>query len=144
TAPSPRTSSASGASSPPSIRNSTPSRASTASDIAGMPTAARPPRLRAGLRLKLLVAASVLLLIPLLGVLYVRELEHLVLRVQEQGLVSTARAVGTALNDRPSLFRSGEVYPFALAPESDLKVDNLPAPIKVDGLDSDWEALPMV
>lgn len=109
-----------------------------------MPTAERPPRLRAGLRLKLLVAASVLLLIPLLGVLYVRELEHLLLRVQEQGLVSTARAVGTALNDRPSLFRSGEVYPFALAPDSDLKVDNLPAPIKVDGLDSDWEALPMV
>ena len=68
-----------------------------------------------GLRLKLLLAAGILLLIPLLGFLYVRELEHLLLKVQEQGVIATARAVGTALNDRPSLFLSGEVYPFALA-----------------------------
>src|SRR5262245_14436545 len=108
-----------------------------------MPTAERRPGLRAGLRLKLLLAASILLLIPLLGFLYVRELEHLLLRVQEQGLVSTARAVGTALNDRPSLFRSGEVYPFALAVNSDLAVENLPAAVIVDGLDDDWDKLPL-
>lgn len=108
-----------------------------------MPTAERRPGLRAGLRIKLLLAASVLLLIPLLGFLYVRELEHLLLRVQEQGIISTARAVGTALNDRPSLFVSGEVYPFALARESDLKVDNLPAAITVDGLADDWEKMPV-
>ena len=104
-----------------------------------MPIAEQRPGFRAGLRLKLLLAASVLLLIPLLGFLYVRELEHLLLRVQEQGLVSTARAVGTALNDRPSLFRSGEVYPFALSQESDLKIDNLSMAMAVDGLDNDWE-----
>jgi dedicated sortase system histidine kinase len=108
-----------------------------------MPTAERRPGLKAGLRLKLLLAASILLLIPLLGFLYVRELEHLLLRVQEQGIISTARAVGTALNDRPSLFVSGEVYPFALARESDLKVDNLPAPVSVDGSADDWEKLPV-
>ncbi|HEX4984792.1 MAG TPA: proteobacterial dedicated sortase system histidine kinase [Burkholderiales bacterium] len=91
-----------------------------------------------GLGLKLLLSAGVLLLIPLLGFLYVRELEHLLLRVQEQGVASAARAVGTALNDRPSLFLSGEVYPFALALDSDLRIDNLPAPIAVDGLTEDW------
>ncbi|HVY06237.1 MAG TPA: proteobacterial dedicated sortase system histidine kinase [Burkholderiales bacterium] len=91
-----------------------------------------------GLRLKLLLAAGVLLLIPLLGFLYVRELEHLLLRVQEQGVVATARAVGTALNDRPSLFLSGEVYPFSFAQGSDLRIDNLAAPITVDGAIEDW------
>ncbi|HKB46606.1 MAG TPA: hypothetical protein VKC57_02850, partial [Ktedonobacterales bacterium] len=57
----------------------------------------RGPGLRVGLRLKLFLAAGILLLIPLLGFLYVRELEHLLLKVQEQGVVATARAVGTAL-----------------------------------------------
>jgi len=99
--------------------------------------------LRAGLRLQLLLAASILLLIPLLGFFYVRALEDLLLKVQEQGVISTARAVGTALNDRPSLFRSGEVYPFALAQGSDLKIDNLPMPITVDGLADDWARQPV-
>ena len=58
--------------------------------------------------------------------------------MQEQGVVATARAVGTALNDRPSLFLSGEVYPFALAQGNDLRIDNLPAPIAVDGQTEDW------
>ena len=96
-----------------------------------------------GLRLKLLLAAGILLTIPFLGYLYVRELEHLLLRVQEQGVVSTARAVGTALNDRPSLFLSGEIYPFALAQDSDLRIENLPAPITVDGLTEDWARQPV-
>ncbi|MEO8005862.1 MAG: hypothetical protein ABI771_13195, partial [Betaproteobacteria bacterium] len=96
-----------------------------------------------GLRLKLLLAAGILLTIPFLGYLYVRELEHLLLRVQEQGVVSTARAVGTALNDRPSLFLSGEIYPFALAQDSDLRIENLPAPIAVDGLIEDWAKQPV-
>ena len=73
-------------------------------------TGRRGPGLRMGLRLKLLLAAGILLLIPLLGFLYVRELEHLLLKVQEQGVVATARAVGTALDDRPSLFLSQRHY----------------------------------
>ena len=96
-----------------------------------------------GLRLKLFLAAGILLLIPLLGFLYVRELEHLLLKVQEQGVVATARAVGTALNDRPSLFLSGEIYPFALAQGNDLRIDNLPEPIVVDGQVDDWARQPV-
>ncbi len=103
----------------------------------------RGPGLRFGLRLKLFLAASILLLIPLLGFLYVRELEHLLLKVQEQGVIATARAVGTALNDRPSLFLSGEVYPFALAQDNDLRIDNLPAPIVIDGQTEDWAKQPV-
>jgi dedicated sortase system histidine kinase len=105
-----------------------------------MPTAEyRAAGFRPGLRLKLFLAAGILLLIPLLGFLYVRELEHLLLKVQEQGVAATARAVGTALNDRPSLFLSGEVYPFALAQGNDLRIDNLPAPIVLDGQTEDWQ-----
>ncbi|HEX7952358.1 MAG TPA: hypothetical protein VF523_04695, partial [Burkholderiales bacterium] len=96
-----------------------------------------------GLRLKLFLAAGILLLTPLLGFLYLRELEQLLLKVQEQGVIATARAVGTALNDRPSLFLSGEVYPFALAQGNDLRIDNLPVPITVDGLADDWAREPV-
>ncbi len=109
-----------------------------------MPTAElKGPAFRPGLGLKLFFAASILLLIPLLGFLYVRELEHLLLKVQEQGVVATARAVGTALNDRPSLFLSGEVYPFALAQGNDLRIDNLPSPIAIDGQSEDWTRQPV-
>ncbi|MFN0315118.1 MAG: proteobacterial dedicated sortase system histidine kinase [Burkholderiales bacterium] len=103
----------------------------------------RAPVVRAGLRLKLFFAASILLLIPLLGFLFVRELENLLLKVQEQGVAATARAVGTALNDRPSLFLSGEVYPFALALDSDLRIENLPTPIAADGQAEDWARQPV-
>lgn len=98
---------------------------------------------RIGLRGKLLFAASILLIIPLLGFRYVRELEELLLNVQEQGLASTARAIATALNDRPSVFLSGEVYPFALALDRDLKIENLSVPMRIDGLADDWTGQPV-
>ena len=65
---------------------------------------------RLAIPVKLTLVASLLLLIPWVGYKYVRELERLLLRVQEQGLVSTARAVATALNDRPNVLLAGEVY----------------------------------
>jgi dedicated sortase system histidine kinase len=99
----------------------------------------RLPRPRLGIPLKLVLVSSLLLLIPWVGLLYVRELERLLLRVQEQGLVSTARAVATALNDRPSLLLSGEVYSVPASLESDLRVPNLERPIAADARDSDWE-----
>ena len=74
-----------------------------------------------------------------MGLLYTRELERLLLRVQEQGLVSTARAVATALNDRPNVLLSGEVYTVPASPESDLRVPNLDKPIVVDGRTADWD-----
>ncbi len=96
----------------------------------------RVPRLRVGIPLKLLLVSSLLLLIPWLGLQYFRELERLLRQVQEQALVSTARAVGTALNDRPNVFLSGEVYAASLDP--DLRVPNLDRPIVVDGRTEDW------
>jgi hypothetical protein len=97
------------------------------------------PRPRLAIPAKLLLVSSLLLLIPWVGFLYVRELERLLLRVQEQGLVSTARAVATALNDRPNVLLSGEVYSVPASPERDLRVPNLAKPIVADGRTADWE-----
>ena len=98
----------------------------------------RLPRPRLPIPVKLLLVSSLLLLIPWLGLRYVRELEKLLLQAQEQGLVATARAVATALNDRPNVLLSGEVYSVPLSPERDIQVGNLAAPIAVDGRSGDW------
>ncbi len=97
------------------------------------------PHLRVGIPLKLLLVSSLLLLLPWLGLQYFRELERLLRHVQEQSLVSTARAVATALNDRPNVLLSGEVYSVASDPERDLVVPNLDRPILVDGRIEDWD-----
>jgi hypothetical protein len=94
---------------------------------------------RLAIPVKLALVASLLLLIPWVGYRYVRELERLLLRVQEQGLVSTARAVATALNDRPNVLLAGEVYSLPASAERDLRVPSLERPIVVDGRASDWE-----
>jgi len=94
---------------------------------------------RLAIPVKLALVASLLLLIPWVGYRYVRELERLLLRVQEQGLVSTARAVATALNDRPNVLLAGEVYSVPASFERDLRVANLEKPIVVDGRVSDWD-----
>jgi dedicated sortase system histidine kinase len=58
---------------------------------------------RFGLRSKVLVVALVLLAIPWVGYNYVREMERLLRTGQEQAVIATARAVATALHDRPKL-----------------------------------------
>lgn len=59
--------------------------------------------LRLGLRGKLALAALVLAALPWVGWLYVQEMERFLLEAQEQALMGTARAVATALHDRPRL-----------------------------------------
>jgi two-component system, OmpR family, sensor histidine kinase ChvG len=67
---------------------------------------ARLKALRFGLRAKLALVALVLLALPLAGTLYVNEVERLLLHGQEQSLLATARAVATALHERPQLLAS--------------------------------------
>ncbi len=97
------------------------------------------PRPRVSIPVKLLLVSSLLALIPWIGLQYVRELERLLRQAQEQGLVSTARAVATALNDRPNVLLSGEVYSVPADPGRDLRVPNLERPIVVDGRTEDWD-----
>ncbi len=60
-------------------------------------------RLRISLRVKLALAAVALLSVPWAGAEFVSEMERFLLDGQEQALEATARAVATALHDRPQL-----------------------------------------
>jgi dedicated sortase system histidine kinase len=60
---------------------------------------------RFGLRLKLALVALSLLVLPWVGYQYVQELERFMLDAQKQALLATARAVATALHERPQLMR---------------------------------------
>jgi len=60
---------------------------------------------RFSLRAKLALVALTLLALPWAGYQYVREMERFLLEGQEQALLATARAVATALHDRPRLVR---------------------------------------
>jgi two-component system, OmpR family, sensor histidine kinase ChvG len=69
--------------------------------------------MRVGLRAKVVLVALVLALIPWLGYLHVKQMEALLLEGQEQALLATARAIATALHDRPGLL---ELSPGAAPP----------------------------
>jgi len=58
---------------------------------------------RVSLRVKVILVALVLAVIPLVGYLHVMEMERLLREGQEQALLATARAIATALHDRPQL-----------------------------------------
>ncbi|HWL29531.1 MAG TPA: hypothetical protein VNQ97_11545, partial [Burkholderiaceae bacterium] len=88
-----------------------------------------------GLRSKLLLLSASLLVIPYLGYQYILEMEEYLSRGQEQVVLGTARALATALSERPELFnntysrtRSGTdlyVYPvfFPLAIDDESLLD---------------------
>ncbi len=56
------------------------------------------------IRTKLMLVALLLLLIPWMSYLYVRDMKSFLLSGQESALALTARAVATVLHDRPELF----------------------------------------
>ncbi len=92
------------------------------------------PRLRIGLRLKLLLVTLALATIPLIGVAYVREMETLLREQQEQNLLSAARALATALNDRPAMLRlrPQSTQPPAALPAAPVEASNTPANTAAD------------
>jgi len=63
-------------------------------------------RPRFNLRVKLALVLLVLLALPYAGILYVNEVERFLLQGQEQSLLAVARAVATALHERPQLLAS--------------------------------------
>lgn len=69
-----------------------------------------------GIRFKLVFLSSFLLVIPWLGYQYILEMEDYLRRGQEQTVLGTARALATALNERPELFDEGS---YSVARESD-------------------------
>lgn len=96
-------------------------------------------RFRFGIRLKLLFFSSFLFAIPWLGYQYVWELESYLRIGQEQTMVGTARAVATALHERPALFDSQAAYLTDVKPGTDLYAYKIAYPIQLDGKLDDWQ-----
>lgn len=61
---------------------------------------------RFGLRSKLLLLSSILLVLPWLGYHYILEMEDYLGRGQQQVILGTSRALATALSERPELFNA--------------------------------------
>ncbi|MFC6441431.1 proteobacterial dedicated sortase system histidine kinase [Bowmanella sp. JS7-9] len=99
------------------------------------------PHLRIGIRLKLVLLSLFLFAIPWLGYRYVWELESFLRLGQEQTLVGTARAVATALHERPALFDKQSAFLPNVKPGTDLYAHKLPTPIRLDGDLSDWQEM---
>lgn len=93
---------------------------------------------RVGIRFKLLVLSSFLFTIPWLGYKYMWELENYLLLGQEQTLMGTARAVATALHERPTLFDTQASYQQDVFPGRDLYAHRIVDPIRLDGGLADW------
>ncbi|MCB1649587.1 MAG: proteobacterial dedicated sortase system histidine kinase [Gammaproteobacteria bacterium] len=64
-----------------------------------------------GIRFKLVFLSSFLLVVPWLGYQYILEMEEYLRRGQEEIVLGTARALATALNERPELFDEGSYSP---------------------------------
>ncbi|MGQ8367165.1 proteobacterial dedicated sortase system histidine kinase [Glaciecola sp. 1036] len=90
------------------------------------------------LRAKILLFASFLLVIPYLSYQYVVELESYLQIGQEQALVGTARAVATALHERPALFDVKSGFLHNVVAGKDLFIHEIAYPVQLDGRLDDW------
>jgi two-component system sensor histidine kinase ChvG len=88
------------------------------------------------IRAKMLLMSCVLLAIPWIGFRYTAEIESILLVNQAEAVSNTARAIATALNDRPSLFQS----PIARDADASMSIvaNRLARPIELDGRSDDW------
>ena len=64
-----------------------------------------------GIRFKLVLVSSILLVIPWLGYQYILEMEDYLRRGQEQTVLGTAQALATAVNERPEFFNERSYSP---------------------------------
>lgn len=82
-------------------------------------------RFALGLRAQLALVALALLAVPWAGVSFVNELERTLLEGQERALLATARAVATALHDRPQLLVAAPARDDAVRREAELELQRL-------------------
>lgn len=96
--------------------------------------------MRAGfsIRTKLLMVALLLLLIPWMSYVYVRDMKTFLLSGQENALSLTSRAVATVLHDRPELFAEDIIINPDDTDENEIYAVTLPAYINLNGDLSDW------
>lgn len=97
--------------------------------------------MRFSIRLQLLVLSLFLFAIPWLGYKYVWELEEYLRIGQEQTMIGTARAVATALHERPALFNNQSAYLQNVRPGTDLYAPPIEVPIQLDGRLQEWQSV---
>ncbi|MDT0605286.1 proteobacterial dedicated sortase system histidine kinase [Thalassotalea castellviae] len=95
-------------------------------------------KFRFGLRSKLLLLSSFLVVIPWFGYQYVWEMEKYLRFGQEQTIIGTARALATALHERPNLFNNQASFLPSVEKGKDLYGYQLNHPINLDGSHQDW------
>lgn len=95
-------------------------------------------KFRFGLRSKLLLLSSFLVAIPWFGYQYVWEMEKYLRFGQEQTIIGTARALATALHERPNLFNNQASFLPSVEKGKDLYGYQLNHPINLDGSHQDW------
>lgn len=91
-----------------------------------------------GIRGQVLLIALVLLAIPWIGYRYLWQVEKFLRQGQEKALAGTARALATALHDRPQLFEPRDEEDRVTQGGSILYAPTLSSPIELDGNDVDW------
>ena len=97
------------------------------------------PRLRIGLRLKLVFLSSILFTIPWLGYKYVWEMEKYLRQGQEKTLVGVVSAVATALHERPNLFNEQASFLTNVRKGRDLYAIDVFDPVQLDGSLEEWQ-----
>ena len=97
-------------------------------------------RFTIGLRSKVILLSSFLLILPWLAYKYVWEMEKFLRQGQEQILIGTTRAVATALHERPKLFNSQASFLQQVESGKDLYAYDIKQTIQIDGLLADWKA----
>ena len=95
-------------------------------------------RTRFSIRTKLLLVGLLLLLIPLMSYIYVRDMKTFLLSGQEDALSLTARAVATVLHDRPEMFAEDHDISNPEGKANDIYAIPLPNYININGDLSDW------
>ena len=96
----------------------------------------KPIRKGYSIRTKLTLVALLLLLIPMMSYIYVRDMKIFLIKGQEGALSLTARAISTVLHDRPELFSNSESEQESNT--SDVYVVPLTSYVRLDGNLLDW------
>ncbi len=90
------------------------------------------------IRTKLLLVALLLLLIPWMSYIYVRDMKSFLLSGQEDALSLTSRAIATVLHDRPELFTEDSQIESNFDDDNEIYAIPLPNYISLNGDLSDW------
>jgi two-component system, OmpR family, sensor histidine kinase ChvG len=91
-----------------------------------------------GLRSQLLLVSLILAAIPWVGYRYIWQVEKFLRQGQEKALAGTARALATALHERPQLFGPRDEASEETEGGTILYAPTLATPIFVDGDNTDW------